>query len=136
MKSVFFYGLFMDDDILRSKGFHPSDGKIAVAKGYGLRIGEKATLVQSSSECSYGIVMKLSEEEINSLYSAPGVSEYVPEQIEVTGQNGSTYKVICYNLPLSKLSGSNMEYAKSLSIAARKMGLPDTYVSQILAWAE
>ena len=126
----------MDDDILRSKGFHPSDGNIAVAKGYGLRIGEKATLVQSSSECSYGIVMKLSEEEINSLYSAPGVSEYVPEQIEVTGQNGSTYKVICYNLPLSKLSGSNREYAKSLSIAARKMGLPDTYVSQILAWAE
>lgn len=136
MKSVFFYGLFMDDDLLKEKGFHPSNGKIAFAKGYGLRIGEKAALVQSASESSYGIVMSLNEAEIDKLYSAPGVSEYLPEHIEVTEQNGNTYKVLCYNLPLSKLSGSNKEYAKSLSEAAKKMGLPKTYIDQILSQAE
>ena len=79
----------MDDDLLKEKGFHPSNGKIAFAKGYDLRIGEKAALVQSASESSYGIVMSLSEEEIDKLYSAPGVSEYVPEHIEVTEQNSA-----------------------------------------------
>lgn len=133
---MFFYGLFMDVDLLKGKGFHPSDVKIAFAKGYGLKIGEKATLVKSASESSYGIVMNLTEEEIDKLYSAPGVSEYLPEHIEVTELNGNSHGVLCYNLPLSKLSGSNKEYAKSLSLAAQKMGLPKAYINQILSWAE
>ena len=126
----------MDVDLLKGKGFHPSNVKIAFAKDYGLKIGEKATLVKSASECSYGVVMNLTEEEIERLYSAPGVSEYLPEHIEVTEQNGNTCRVLCYNLPLSKLSGSNKEYAKSLAVAARKMGLPKIYINQILSWAE
>ena len=136
MKTIFFYGLFMDDDLLREKGFHPTTGKIAFAEGYGLRIGERATLIKSESERSYGIVMNLSEEEAESLYSGPSVSEYVPEQVEVTELNGTTCKVTSYNLPISKLSGSNREYAKSLSVAAQKMGLPQTYINEILTWAE
>ena len=136
MKSVFFYGLFMDEDMLIGKGFHPSNRKLAFANGYGLRIGEKATLVKSVSESSYGTVMDLSEDEIERLYSAPGVSDYVPEQIEVTDKDGNTYKVQCYNLPISKLTDSNREYAKSLSVAAQKMGLPKSYVEQILTWAK
>ena len=136
MKSVFFYGLFMDEDLLTGKGFHPSNRKLAFANGYGLRVGEKATLVKSVSESSYGIVMDLSEDEIERLYSAPGVSDYVPEQIEVTDKDRNTYKVQCYNLPISKLTGSNREYAKSLSAAAQKMGLPKSYVEQILTWTK
>ena len=136
MKSVFFYGLFMDEDLLIGKGFHPHNKKLAFANGYGLKIGEKATLVKSASESSYGIVMDLSEDEIERLYSAPGVSEYVPEQIEVTDKDGNTFKVQCYNLPISKLTGSNKEYAKALSVAAQKMGLPKSYVEQILTWAK
>ncbi|NIT58557.1 MAG: gamma-glutamylcyclotransferase [Aliifodinibius sp.] len=136
MSSVFFYGLFMDKDLLIKKGFHPSNIKLAFAMGYGLRIGEKATLVKSESERSYGIVMDLNEDEIERLYSAPGVSDYVSEQIEVTDDTGNTYKVQCYNLPISKLAGSNREYAESLSVAAQKMGLPKIYVEQILTWVK
>lgn len=134
MKTVFFYGLFMDEDLLRGKGFHPSNGRVAYARSYGLRIGEKATLVKSASENSYGIVMELSNEELDSLYSAPGVTEYVPEPIEVTELDGTSYKVTCYNLPISKLTGSNKEYAESLSVTAQKMGLPGSYIDQILSW--
>ena len=136
MKSVFFYGLFMDEDLLTGKGFHPSNRKLASANGYGLRIGEKATLVKSESEISYGIVMDLSEDEIENLYSSPGVTDYVQEDIEVTDFDGNTYNVQCYNLPVSKLTGSNSEYAKSLSVAAQKMGLPKSYINQILTWAK
>ena len=136
MKSVFFYGLFMDEDLLIGKGFHPSNRKLAFANGYGLRIGEKATLVKSLSESSYGIVMDLSENEIERLYSAPGVSDYVPERIEVTDEDGKNYMVQCYNLPVFKLTGSNREYAKSLSIAAQKMGLPKSYIKQLLTWVK
>lgn len=136
MKAVFFYGLFMDADLLKGKSFHPAGGTVAFAKGYGLRIGEKSTLVPSASETVYGIVMSLAEEEIEKLYSEPGVSQYRPEYIEVTEQNGKTYKALCYILPKSKLSGSNEEYAASLVVAAEKMGLPATYINQIYSRAE
>jgi hypothetical protein len=33
MESVFFYGLFMDEDLLIGKGFHPSNKKLAFAIG-------------------------------------------------------------------------------------------------------
>ena len=123
MKSVFFYGLFMDEYLLIGKGFHPSNRKLAFANGYGLRIGEKATLVKSVSESSYGIVMDLSEDEIDRLYSASGVSDYVPEQIEVTDKDGNTYKVQCYNLPVSKLTGSNREVHKVIICRRSKNGI-------------
>jgi hypothetical protein len=36
---VFFYGLFMDADLLRSKGVHPENVRQACAPGFALRIG-------------------------------------------------------------------------------------------------
>jgi len=44
---VFFYGLFMDEELLRGKGLEPEGGEIAVIDGFALRIGHRAALVQS-----------------------------------------------------------------------------------------
>ncbi|MFQ5688610.1 MAG: gamma-glutamylcyclotransferase family protein [Candidatus Scalindua sp.] len=136
MKPIFFYGLFMDDELLREKGFNPTFGKIAYVDGYGLRIGERATLVKSEGERSYGLVMELREEELEQLYSDSSVSDYVPELVEATDLNGAIANVYSYNLPISKLSGSNKSYAKSLSVVAQKKGLPQNYINEILTWAK
>jgi hypothetical protein len=40
---VFFYGLFMDEELLRGKGLEPEGGEIAAIDGFGRR----AALVQS-----------------------------------------------------------------------------------------
>jgi hypothetical protein len=45
MKSVFFYGLFMDPDLLKDKGLNPGASEPAQLAGYGLKIGARATLV-------------------------------------------------------------------------------------------
>ncbi|MGI9305084.1 MAG: hypothetical protein ACR2RB_20615 [Gammaproteobacteria bacterium] len=54
--NVFFYGLFMDMDLLREQGLQPDDPRQARLDGYGLRIGERATLVASQREQVFGIV--------------------------------------------------------------------------------
>ena len=136
MTPVFFYGLFMDAALLREKGLHPTAGKIAWADGYGLRIGARATLVRAESERAYGVVASLTRDELDRLYSGPGVSEYLPEQLEVCDQSGGKTTVLCYNLPLSKLAGSNPEYAKALAVAAEKCGMPASYVEEILSWTK
>jgi|BogFormECP03_OM2_1039629.scaffolds.fasta_scaffold00753_3 hypothetical protein len=37
---VFFYGLFMDEELLRGKGLEPESGEIAAIDGFALRIGQ------------------------------------------------------------------------------------------------
>jgi hypothetical protein len=134
MKSVYFYGLFMDEDLLKEKGLNPSAAKIAYVTGYGLRIGERATLMQSSQERSYGSVIQLDEEEIEILYGDKSVEDYIPEEVTAIGTNGSSLAAMSYILPISKLSGQNREYAKSLAVVARKIGLPEEYIDEIEKW--
>ena len=39
---VSFYGLFMDEELLRGKGLEPEGGEIAAFDGFALRIGQRA----------------------------------------------------------------------------------------------
>lgn len=41
---VFFYGLFMDDSLLRSRGIVGLNPRPATVEEFGLRIGKRATL--------------------------------------------------------------------------------------------
>jgi hypothetical protein len=43
--TVFFYGLFMDESLLASRGLSPSKAIVGYVNGYRLRIGRRATLV-------------------------------------------------------------------------------------------
>jgi hypothetical protein len=49
--SIFFYGLFMDATILRSKGFHPANERKACVRGMALRLGQRAAL-RRAQRCS------------------------------------------------------------------------------------
>lgn len=60
LHDVFFYGLYMDPDILEQKGVIPRDPRTAVAKGFELKIGNKATLLRKPEGFAYGMVYCLS----------------------------------------------------------------------------
>ena len=47
---VFFYGLFMDDALLREKGVNPVDRRMASVENFSLVIGSRATLVPAQGE--------------------------------------------------------------------------------------
>ena len=70
---AFFYGLFMDDNLLRSKGIVPMNPRPASVEGFGLRIGKRATLVPARHERSYGMVMGLTHQQLKTLYAGPGL---------------------------------------------------------------
>jgi len=134
MKLVFFYGLFMDEALLREKGVNPSKPILAFVENFGLRIGERATLVKSNGERAYGLIMSLSEQDLNILYGDKSVADYIPENIIAINSSNESTNVISYNLPLEKLSGQNKQYAESLTIVAKKVGLPTKYVNEIQRW--
>ena len=123
MKTVFFYGLFMDADLLRAKGLSPSNPGLARVEGYGLRVGARATLEASVGESVRGSIMDLDEEELIALYREEGVADYEPRQLVAMDTQGNSLQVITYILPMEKVSGRNLEYARLLALVAKKVGL-------------
>src|ERR1700722_19193877 len=108
MVNVFFFGLFMDADALRSSGFHPSNEQQARVEGMILRLGQRAALALDPSQSTYGFVMDLSQEELDRLYSDPSVAAYRPEAVVVRLISGDKIDAVCYNLPVpSKPGGRN-----------------------------
>jgi hypothetical protein len=129
--AVFFYGLFMDESLLASKGISPSRTTVGHVDGYGLRIGRRATLVPDESNRAYGVLMTLRAEDSSALYSEESVADYVSESVSVVLPDGTLESAVCYILPESELVGTNSEYASSLLALAGKLGLPCDYLQQI-----
>jgi len=129
---VFFYGLFMDEELLRGKGVEPTNPRQACVPGFGLRIGQRATLVPDAQARAYGVVMQLSHDEIERLYAEPSVRVYRPEAVVAEFGDGAHVPALCFNLPVPPQPGeANEEYARKLRDLARRLGLPADYVNGI-----
>ena len=129
---VFFYGLFMDEELLRAKGIQPTNLRQASVRGFALRIGQRATLVPVSDARAYGVLMDLSHEEIERLYAEPSVRMYRPEAVVAELADGLQVPALCFNLPTTPQPGeSNDAYARKLRDLALRLGLPDDYVDRI-----
>ncbi|HET6837410.1 MAG TPA: gamma-glutamylcyclotransferase family protein [Gemmatimonadales bacterium] len=129
---VFFYGLFMDQELLRSKGLRPERVERGSVEGLALRIGQRAALVPDDRARVHGLVMTLTLEELSRLYADPGVQAYRPEPVLVQLESGGTIAAMCYNLPQPPSpSERNPEYAAKLRALAAKVGLPKEYVAEL-----
>ena len=129
---VFFYGLFMDQQLLEAKGIKPVDVRGASVSGFRLRIGSRAALVPMSGAKVHGILMRLSHAELDQLYSEPSVQVYRPEPVLAVDPNGSPVAALCYNLPEPPSADEhNTEYAAKLRALAQRIGLPSEYVNSI-----
>lgn len=136
MRLVFFYGLFMDKDLLKAKGLDPQNIKRAYVKGYKLKIGERATLEQHKGARSYGCIMELKSDELQNLYSGEGVEDYVPQLVQANTTVGESLEAVTYILPVEKITGCNSEYASKLAGIAKKLDLPDDYIDEVEAWID
>jgi hypothetical protein len=130
--NVFFYGLFMDAEALRAKGFHPVNARMASVAGMALRIGRRATLVADPAKSVHGSVIGLSHREIETLYAEPSVADYRPEAVIAQLADGSLVPALCFNLPLSgEAAEPNPEYAAKLREVASRLRLPAAHVASI-----
>ena len=133
--AVFFYGLFMDADLLRSKGIEPAHPRSALVEGLALRIGRRATLAVAAGARAHGVVMELSHEQIERLYSDPSLDAYRPEPVIARLDDGSVVAALCFNREAEDPGEVPVEvradYASRLRAAATRAGLPPEYVEAI-----
>ena len=122
----------MDAELLRSKGASPQNIRPARAPGYALRIGKRATLWPEPKACSYGILVGLTHEEVEKLYSEDSVRAYRPEALLVQLDDGSRVPALTFNLVESpRVTEHDSEYAAKLQKLASGLGLPPDYVNGI-----
>ena len=128
-RDVFFYGLFMDEGILREKGVVPRTPRKAVVPGYRLRIGQRAMLEPQFAAQAFGMVFALTEREIESLYAEPGLEMYRPESVTASFEDGTFGAVTTFNLhDTSAVGAPNSEYAAKLRAVLERLGFPADHV--------
>lgn len=129
---VFFYGLFMDEALLREKGLNPLNRRMAAVENFALVIGSRATLVPCAGRTVHGIIFSLAHTEVDALYAGASVSAYRPEAVLAQLTDGGVTPALCFNLPARPSADErNPEYASKLRELAARIGLPQGYASSI-----
>jgi hypothetical protein len=129
---VFFYGLFMDDALLREKGMHPTNRRMASVENFSLVIGARATLVPCPGRTAHGVLFSLTHSEVDALYGEASVSVYRPEAVSARLEDGSVIPALCFNLPVPpSREERDPQYVSKLREVASRIGLPQSYVSSI-----
>jgi hypothetical protein len=135
---VFFYGLFMDTAVLEAKGVRITQNRLAVVRGWALRIGQRATLVPAPDGTVHGVLMALSLADIDGLYAEASVQMYRPVAVlaeptagTVAGE-ATAVAALAYVLPEPPApTEHNPEYATKLRALAERLGLPGEYSRSI-----
>jgi hypothetical protein len=129
---AFFYGLFMDGELLRKAGVEPTNPRRAYVDGFALRIGQRATLVPSAGDRAYGMLFALTHRELVRLYAARGLEQYHSEAVLAQPLVGTPLPALCYNLrEAPQPHERNSEYAVQLQRVLRELDFPDEYVASV-----
>ena len=129
---IFFYGLFMDSDILRENKIVPVNPRRAYVEDFALRIGQRATLLPSHGSRAYGMLVALTHSELDRLYRAPGLEHYRPEAVLARPFEGQPSPALCYNLrEAPQPHERNPDYAARLQSVLSKLEFPPEYVASI-----
>ena len=128
---AFFYGLYMDPALLESTGFKPSDPRLARIEGYKLELNGVAKIVPSDGANVWGQLIKLSQADLEAMYSFETTKMYRPEKFTIILANGEEIEAGCYNAPADESAVFNDEYLGKLIKAAERLGLPGDYIQTL-----
>jgi len=128
----FFYGLYMDLEVLREAGVAPSNPRRAYVDNFALRIGQRATLLPSAGTRAYGMLYALTHAELERLYTATGLEHYRPEAVLALPLGGTPTPALCYNLRVApRPQERNPDYAERLRRALTKLDFPPEYIASV-----
>jgi hypothetical protein len=128
---TFFYGSFMNLDVLKQGGYVPERYEVARLSGFDIRIQPLATLVRSDQHCVYGIVASSTHEQLRSLYSQDWVGAYLPEAVLVETLDGKWRAAFCYLAPPGDSRPATNDYIDRIVGPARQFGFPAWYITRL-----
>jgi hypothetical protein len=66
---TFFYGSFMNQEVLAEAGVEPMERQLGRLDGWALEVAPRATLVPTPGGSVYGVLAKITHNDIDKIYS-------------------------------------------------------------------
>ncbi len=128
---VFFYGSFINRDVLRRAGLVVDRVDVARLWGFDIRVETLATLVRSDRHCVFGILCEATHTELAQLYGQDWLGgTYLPEAVLVETEGGHV-PALCYIAPVRPPTPPADDYLDWITGPAREYGFPAWYVERL-----
>ena len=131
---TFFYGSYINFDVLKEVNIIPEQYEIAKLNGFDIQIQPLANLIRSEQHCVYGIVAKLTHKALKQLYAhAQDVlgGVYFPEPVLVETLDGKYQPALCYIAHTLKPKTADPNYIQRIIKPAKKYGFPAWYIARL-----
>ena len=131
---TFFYGSYINFNVLKEVNFIPEKWKVAKLSGFDIIIQPRANLIRSDRHCVYGILATATHNELDRLYThAKNVlgEVYLPEAVLVEILNGQWRPAMCYIAPSMEPKPAANDYIDRIVKPAREFGFPGWYIEHL-----
>ena len=130
---TFFYGSFMNQEVLAEAGVEPTERQLGRLDGWALEVAPRATLVPTSDGSVYGVLARITHNDIDKIYSKDwfGFGVYLPEAVVVCAAGNAPTPALCYICWQMETGKPSKSYLDKMLAAAREFNFPDDYVHHI-----
>ena len=132
---VFFYGSYMNLDVLREVNLIPLDVEPAALTGFDLMIAPRANLTRQPMGVAFGILATATHDELHRLYTehAQGLlgETYLPEAVIVTDLSGRLRPALTYICHEMQSRPADAAYLERIVRPAQAYGFPAEYIAKI-----
>jgi hypothetical protein len=137
---VFFYGSYMNFDVLAEVGLSPREWEVASLPGFDIVIGPRANLVRAERAVVWGVNATATHAELDRLYSAHAKAllgeTYLPEAVLTHAASGLLRPAMTYVCPHMEPRPADRAYVERIAGPARRLGFPAWYVAKIEGFAK
>jgi hypothetical protein len=122
--AVFFYGLFMDAELLRARGIAPRATRVVSVADHVICLGIKAMLLPAPNRRAWGVLHVIGRREFDCLYA--NLQDYLEVTVLVQDHDGSTSPAVAMihrDPPVG--SAEDPAYAVSWRALAMRLRLPN-----------
>lgn len=135
---TFFYGSFINLDVLAALDYRPRRHAVARLPGYDLTIAPLANLLRADNATAYGIVATGTHADLARLYEHAEHElggRYLPEAVLVQLDTGEWLPALCYIAPRLSGAPATGDYVARIAGPARALGFPAWYLDKIESFA-
>jgi len=131
---TFFYGSYINVDVLREVNFVPDTWQVVRLAGFDIVIRPRANLIRSDQHSVYGILATGTHAELARLYAhAKNVlgEIYLPQAVLTETLDGGYKPALCYLCPAMEPRPATHDYIDRIVGPARKYGFPEWYIRRL-----
>lgn len=135
---VFFYGTFMNADVLASHGVHAREVIPSKLRGFELTIRPRVNLRPTDRSCAYGAVALVTHAELESIYAELREQfglNYNPQAVLTETMDGRLRPALVYVADSLTDAAPDPAYVRELAECVRGHGLPEWYAGHVLSFA-